>query len=73
VAEHDLLALAVEAAERAVSRGNDFDRRLARLDHADRLSGTNCLPVFHQPLDEDGRLAVRVFAGEDDLEQPVSL
>ena len=68
LAELDLDVLAVELHDRPGAGRLDLDRRLRRLDDADRLAGGNLGAVLDEPLGEEGVLGVRVLAGEDDLE-----
>jgi hypothetical protein len=68
-AELDLVAGAAQLPEKPLTGRLDLDRGLGRLDDADRLALPDLSAVLDQPLDQDRRLAVRVFAREDDLEQ----
>ena len=68
LAELDLDVLAVELHDRPGAGRLDLDRRLRRLDDADRLSRRHLRAVLDEPLREERVLRVRVLAREDDLE-----
>ena len=57
-----------ELDERPVAGRLDLDRRLRRLDDADRLALLDLGLVLDEPLREQCELGVRVLARQDDLE-----
>jgi hypothetical protein len=59
-------------AQEPVARRLQLEQRLRRLDLADRLAFLHALAVGDEPFDEEGPLGVRVLAGENELEQPLS-
>ena len=68
VPELDLDALLVELHDGPAPGSLDLDRRLRRLDDADRLAQLDLGPVLDEPLGEERELGVRVLARQDDLE-----
>ena len=68
LAELDLDAFLEELDDRSGARRFDLDRRLRRLDDADRLALRHFAAVLDEPFGEQRELGVRVLAREDDLE-----